>query len=187
MSLRLDPKRPRVMGERSRRRLEQFDSEIAKQKLLNYPEHQSRRALKRTNTMHQARGMEQALAASISIFACLRIENLRTLRLDRHVWKTRDGLMLVLSADEVKNTVPLKLALPPETAALFDRFVADHRQHLDGHEGPFLFPGKDGGPKSDNAMRAALIDPIRKHTGLTSRRIFSGTSQPRYLSTRIRR
>ena len=41
--------------------------------------------------MRRARGMEQALAASITLFACLRIENLRTLRLDRHIRKTREA------------------------------------------------------------------------------------------------
>jgi hypothetical protein len=75
---RLDPKTPRVMGERSRRRLEQFDAEEAKQRLLRFPEQHVRRALAETNPGRRARTIEQALAASLAIFTCLRIENLRS-------------------------------------------------------------------------------------------------------------
>lgn len=50
--------------------------------------------------------------------------------------------------------------------ALLDRFLADHRDQIPGHGGPYLFPGTHGGAKSDNAMRSAVSEPLRKHCGL---------------------
>ena len=51
--------------------------------------------------------------------------------------------------------------------ALLDLFL-DHRPPLPGSDGPYLFPGETGGPKSDNAMRDAVSRPLKKHCGLVA-------------------
>ena len=71
------------------------------------------------------------------------------------------------TAAEVKNGQALEFELQPETLALLDLFLAEHRPQLPGSDGPYLFPGQDGGPKSDNAMREAVSEPLKKHCGLT--------------------
>ena len=55
----------------------------------------------------------------------------------------------------------------PRPWRLLDLFLADHRPQLPGCDGPYLFPGQDGGPKSDNAMREAVSAYVRKHSGIT--------------------
>ena len=62
--------------------------------------------------------------------------------------------------------MPLKLALPPETEALFDRFVADHRPIWPGMKVRISSPARTAARSRTTPCAHALIDPIRKHTGL---------------------
>jgi integrase len=112
--------------------------------------------------------MERAIAVSLLIHTGVRIQNLRTLRLDRNIRRIGKRAFVELGSDETKNEIELTLDLPPETVELLDHFVAEHRPLLVGHEGPYLFPGKAGGPRSDGAMRQAISGPLKRHAGITA-------------------
>jgi integrase len=163
---RLDPRQPRTMGKRNRDRLEQFDDPENVRLLLAFPEAEAARALRKANPFRRAKGMERALAVSLLIFTGLRIKNQRHIYLG-DLQRAHGRAVLKVAAAEVKNGEALEFELQPETLALLDGFLADHRPHLPGSDGPYLFPGQDGGPKSDNAMREAVSASLRKHCGIT--------------------
>lgn len=165
---RLDPRRPRGMSRRNRDRLEQFDEPDVIRKFLTFPAAEKARALASKSPIRRAKGMERALAVSFLIHTGLRIQNLRSLRLDRNIRRTGRGVFVELQSEEMKNEIDLTLELPPETVDLLDCFISDHRPLLEGHDGPHLFPGKTGGPRSDGAMRQAITPPLKRHAGITA-------------------
>jgi integrase len=166
LAARLDPKLPRGMSRRNRDRLEQFDEPDVIRRLLAFPGEERARALACRSPIRRAKAMERALAVSLLIHTGLRIKNLRNLRLDRNIRRTASGVCIELRAQEMKNEVELTLDLPSETIELLNCFAAEHRPLLPGHQGPYLFPGLDGGPRSYGAMRAAVSDPLRRHAGI---------------------
>jgi integrase len=166
LALRLDPQRPRGMGRRNRDRLEQFDEAAVIRKFLSFPAAEKARGQACRNPIRRAKAMERALAISLLIHTGLRIQNLRTLRLDRNIrWRAR-RVFVELGSAETKNEIELTLDLPPDTVELLECFVAEHRSLLVGHAGPYLFPGKNGGPRSDRAMRVAISEPLKRHAGI---------------------
>jgi integrase len=166
LAARLDPKLPRGMGRRNRDRLEQFDDPEVIRRFLAFPDEERARALACQSPIRRAKAMERALAVSLLINTGLRIKNLRSLRLDRNIRRTASGVCIELRSDEMKNEIELTLDLPSKTIELLDGFVAEHRLLLPGHQGPYLFPGLDGGPRSYGAMRAAVANPLRRHAGI---------------------
>ena len=138
---RLDPNEPRVMGRRNRDRLDQFDDAENVRKLLAFPEEEAARALRKTSASRRARGIERALAVSLLIFTGLRIKNLRHIRHADDIRRVKGRVTLKVDAAEVKNGQALEFELQPETVALLDLFLAEHRPQLPGSTGPYLFPG----------------------------------------------
>jgi integrase len=163
---RLDPKGAKVMGKRNRDRLEQFDEAENMARLLGFPRAEEARALRLRGTRLRASGMERALAAALLIDTCLRLGNLRRIRL-ADLRRAGGATHLTVEGARVKNGAALAFELGEDTAALLERFVEEHRPHLPGHEGPYLFPGRSGGAKSDTAMRQAISGALRKRCGLT--------------------
>lgn len=164
---RIKPKGGRRMGERNRERLQQFDDPAVVQRFLRFPEEELARALKQTNPFRRAKGVERALAISLEIFTGLRVKNLRSLHLRRDLRRSGGRVFLQIPDEEMKTGRRLDLELPANTIALLDVFLHDYRGRLPGAEGPYLFPGEDGGPRSYDAMREALGEPLRKHAGIT--------------------
>jgi integrase len=142
LARRLAPQRPRGMGRRNRDRLEQFDDPAVIRKFLDFPTAEKARALACRSLIRRAKAMERALAVSLLIHTGFRIQNLRTLRLDRNIRRTATRVFVELGSAETKNEVELTLDLPPETVELLDCFVTEYRPLIEGHDGPYLFPGK---------------------------------------------
>lgn len=110
--------------------------------------------------------MERALAISILIFTGIRVKNLRQLRLDANLRRSGARAFLRFSDDETKTHAALELELPPETIALLDEFLTEHRGALPRADSHWLFPGQTHGPRSYSAMREAVSNPLRKHAGI---------------------
>ncbi|MBU1305140.1 MAG: hypothetical protein KKF33_06430, partial [Alphaproteobacteria bacterium] len=124
---RLKPTSGQKMGKRNYDRLEQFDDPAIVQRLLSFPEEELARALKKTNSLRQAKGVERALAISILIFTGLRAKNLRSLRLDENIIRSGGRVFICLSEEETKTHADHKIELSPETIALLDLFVGTYR------------------------------------------------------------
>jgi integrase len=163
---RLKPKTSGGMGKRNRVRLAQFDDEAVVRRLLRFPEEERARALVKTNPLRRARGIERALAISTLLATGMRAKNLRQLRLDQNFRRAGKRVFVFLPAAETKTHAELELELPPETIALLDEFLAEHRGFLPCAKGPWLFPGTKGGPRSYSALHGAVSRPLRRHAGI---------------------
>ena len=163
---RLAPKDGQRMGRRNRDRLKQFEDPDAIARLMAFPEAHLARALKLANPRRRAKLVETALAASILTFTGLRVKNLRRIHLTRNIRRVGDRVRLSFADDEMKTWREHELELPPPTVRLLDLFLAEHRAALPGADGPWLFPGERGGPRSYSALRKTLKDALWIHAGL---------------------
>jgi integrase len=66
----------------------------------------------------------------------------------------------------VKNGQSLEFELPHDVAALLEEYVRDHRPRLEGAVGPYLLPGRSGGPRPHSTMRSDMQSALRKRAGL---------------------
>jgi integrase len=73
---------------------------------------------------------------------------------------------LVVEPEDVKNEEPLEYPLPPESVALIERYLTEFRSRLVSPGCTALFPGRDGNPKSINALRNQISKAIHRYTGM---------------------
>lgn len=114
--------------------------------------------------------VQTALAIAVLLAAPLRIRNLATLDLERHIVRSRSGpygvVHLVVPAEEVKNRVPLEFELPSDVVALLDLYVERFRPRLAKVPSLWLFPARTGGHKAIAGLSVQITRTIRKTTGL---------------------
>ncbi len=163
---RLDSGSSRHMSSRNRERLRQFDDPKKVAKLLAFPAEERVRGLKQRNQIRAARCMERALAIDLLIQCCLRMQNLHTIHLTRNLCVTGGQTYLTFEGNEVKNNQLLDFELSNDVADALTEFCKVHRPCLPGAGGPYLFPGRNGGPKSHGAMRSGIEGALRKRSGL---------------------
>lgn len=154
------------MTKRNRERLAQFDDERNVPNLLKFPEAERKRGLKIKNPYRRAKAFERALSAAILIYASVRMQNLRTIQIDKNIRYHRGACILSFEKAETKNRRNLELELPQGVTDLLREFIQHYRPILPGSDGPYLFPGRDGGPRSHNTMRQDFQTAVYRHTGL---------------------
>jgi integrase len=154
------------MRARNRDLLRQFDDTEKVHRLLALPETERHHALRQTNAYRRAKGIERALAIALLIDTGLRIKNLCGIRLDQDLHWTRVSCFLSVDPRTVKNKQALEFELTPATISLLRQYLAEYRCHLKGTEGPYLFPGKDGGPIALCTMRHDITTATRRRAGL---------------------
>jgi len=162
----LDSQVGRHLSETVRQRLRQFDDPENVKRLLELPDAERARGLKCKNSIRQAKFMERALAVDLLIHTCLRIENLRTIDLETDVYVANGKAYLTIASERVKNGRRLDFELPSAVGDVLAEFLEVYRPRLAASKSPYLFSGKDGGPRSHGAMRAAITECVEKRTGL---------------------
>ena len=110
--------------------------------------------------------VQAAIAIEIMMFAPIRIHNLSTIRLDEHMGWQADRLRLSFPAHEVKNDQALDFLLPAEASERIKRYIKDWRSLFIPATNPYLFPGRNGKPKDQSALRNQMKKAIFDHTGL---------------------
>ena len=110
--------------------------------------------------------VQAAIAIEIVTFAPIRIQNLSTIRLDEHMAWQADRLRLSFPAHEVKNDQALDFFLPTEASERIKRYIKDWRSMFIPSTNPYLFPGRNGKPKDQSALRNQMKKAIFDHTGL---------------------
>lgn len=161
----LKQKRKRGMTEKNRRCLSQFNRQENIDKLLLFSDEERRRGDRQRNKYREAKCYERALVVDLLIHSVLRMQNLSTLRLDRNFREKDDQYILQFADIEMKNGRPHSLAVSEEITSRIKEFVAQHRRHLVGAEGPYLFPGKDGRHRHHSAIRREFQSAVFKHCG----------------------
>ncbi|MFB3087461.1 MAG: hypothetical protein ACE10E_03990, partial [Acidiferrobacterales bacterium] len=164
---RLRPPRNDGLKAKNRERLRQFDDPKNVARLLAFPREEAERGRKLTNPYRAAKCYERAVAVSLLIATCLRIQNLRTIRLDTDLSRSGGRCFLSIPGERVKNGMNLDFELPADTVALIDEYLRNHRPRLPGVEGPYLFPGRDGGPRPYTTISHDIKTSLRKRAGLT--------------------
>jgi integrase len=135
------------MSDRNREALRAFDDEDAVEALLNLPDRVVDGVLKSGRERYrEAKLFQTALAIELLLNAPVRIQNLASIELDRHLvdlsTRRERRVHLRFPAHEVKNTVDLDFPLMPEAVDLLGQYIAVWRPILcTGQNAPFLFPG----------------------------------------------
>lgn len=110
---------------------------------------------------------QSALAIQILQMHTLRLYNLVHLNLERHIVRSRNGVVhLAIDGDEVKNEFVLEKEFPTTTVRLLDLYLDRYRPILLDGPSPWLFPGKSGEPKSDQQLRKQVMMNLKRYCGL---------------------
>lgn len=162
---RLDPGDRRQMTAKNRERLRQFDDPRNIARLILLPEREAAKAVQDKNPMRAAKRMERAVALALLIHFGLRLQTLRTLEIVDFHWVGTTRCHLFVPAEKTKNGRALEFQLSEDLLSLLRRHLGEYRPRLPGADGPYLFPGSMGGPRSKNAMFEAISSAM-EHVGL---------------------
>jgi integrase len=150
------------MTPRNREALRAFDDQTAVAALLDVPRRVLREVFKSgRRSYREAKLVQTALAVELLLNAPVRVQNLASIDLERHVVEvgTRGdrAVHLLFPAAEVKNANDLEFPLMPESVKLLDHYIFDWRPLLLGSPSPFLFPGKRPDRPKGNGMLSMQI------------------------------
>ena len=158
---------------RNREALRAFDDEAAVKALVTLPDRLLDVVLESgCNGYREAKIIQTALAIAILLNAPVRIKNLASIELNRHlleVGSRRDrSVHLRFPAHEVKNANDLEFPLMPETVELLELYVRVWRPILCcGEATPFLFPGDHPDrPKGNSTLSSQIKELVFAYTRL---------------------
>ena len=160
----------RSMTVKNRERLQQFDNPEQVQALLDLPRRVFRE-LKQSKQHDRPAALRalSAMAIECLIAMPMRIHNLASLDLSRHIVMTGQGRRLmhvVIPGEETKTGEPYEVTVPADTAALLTTFRAVYRPLLSSLPSTLLFPNMDGEVRNETAFSVSLSRFIRRETGL---------------------
>jgi hypothetical protein len=159
------------LREKNRQRLLQLDDTHNLMKLLHLPATlvAKARRLKAQNPRKAALLLQAALAIEILLNAPMRVGNLASLHLERHLRPLRvereRRTHIHIPAQEVKNDVDLDYELGPDTTKLLDIYLTDGRPALLDDPSDYLFPAMNGGPKAPTGLSRLIKSTILEHSG----------------------
>ena len=161
------------LREKNRQRLLQLEDSDNLAKLLHLPSVLVVKAehLFATKPRKAALLVQAALAIEILLNAPMRVGNLASLNLERHLKpikvKREYRTHIHIPAHEVKNDVALDYELGTDATVMLNYYLAKARPVLMKESSDFLFPAMDGGPKISNGLSNLIKATILEHTGLT--------------------
>ena len=166
---RLELKHHQGMTEKNRARLRQFDDPAALLRLLRLPQTLEDLVVRcEAPGRSEALMLQTALAIEILIMHPIRRCNLAGLHLERHLVRSRGGIVhLVMPGEEVKNRSAIEGILPPPTVRLLDLYLKRYRPLLLTGPSAWLFPGAVAdSPKCGERLGAQISATIKQHTAL---------------------
>jgi integrase len=114
--------------------------------------------------------LQTAFAVELLTIAPVRIGNLASINIDRHIIDRGHGrhrsVHLFFSRGEVKNGAELEFQLPSSTIALLDRYLRDVRPRLLRAQSPWLFPGEGVDHKCTTLLGDQIADLIETEVGV---------------------
>jgi integrase len=165
---RLDVDR-RGLTQKNRSRLRHLDDRQNVAALLRLPHTLIDLAARNPRPYAGALQAQTAVAIEILLMAPLRIGNLARLDLEQNLVRPgRSNIVhVVIEPEDVKNREPLEYPLPPEGVALIDCYLREFRPRF-APPGccTALFPGRNGGSKSLNALRDQICKAVHRYTGM---------------------
>ena len=156
--------------DRDQKLLNELDNSALADALLQLPTRTLNKALaSKRMTKGTAYAVQRALILELWLCAPLRVSNLLRLRLDSFARVTIDGaeyVALRVPGDEVKNKEELEHFLNDDTAALLDLYLRDYLPLISTRESPWLFPGPDGCPKTQQTLRIQMRNYLARNIRL---------------------
>ena len=168
---RLDQKADRYR-KKNKDRLAQFDDQQNMARLLHLPEHLAAKSHK-PGPKPRSAGllMQTALAIEVLLLCPMRIGNLASLDIERHLrWiteKKQQRLIINIPADEVKNSTPLRYELRGAAATMMRDYLDRARPALCGEPSTAVFPKQNGGSKNPGDLSNQITRHSFNATGLT--------------------
>jgi integrase len=159
------------LAERHRATLQRFDDPAAVQALVTLAQ-RIRREVERDGRKRrrEAKLMQTAVAIEILLMAPVRISNLASIEVSRHLVTVQTEPRLIhlrFPGSEVKNGIDLEFPLPAESMDLIDLYLRDYRHLLADEPGDLLFPGKGAGrPKRNHPLSRQINVTVHRYTGL---------------------
>ncbi len=160
------------MTARNRAALRAFDDRAAVEALLRLPQRILRevRASGRTG-YREAKMVQTAIAVELLLNAPVRIQNLASIRLDRHLLEVgarkARAVHLHFVAGEVKNRNDLEFPLMADSVELLDTYINEWRPLLTIGQSRFLFPGKTPDRnKGNGALSSQIKELVHDYTRL---------------------
>jgi integrase len=153
------------MTPRNREALRAFDDQSAVDALITL----ARRVVRDVQASNragyrQAKMIQTALAVELLINAPVRIQNLASIELERHLIEIGTGaartVHLRFPAAEVKNRNDLEFPLMWESVELLDSYLAKWRPLLTTGPSPFLFPGKAPDRRKGNGALSSRVKEL---------------------------
>ena len=159
------------MAERHLPTLRRFDDPAAVEALLALPGQIRDRVLALPEFgWREAKALQTAVAIEILIFAPVRISNLASIDVTRHLITVSNASKTVhlrFPADEVKNRLYLEFPLPEDTRELIELYRKAALPLLGERHSPFLFPGKiPGRPMTNAGLGQNIKQMVHRFTGL---------------------
>jgi integrase len=160
------------MTARNREALRAFDDQAAVEALIGLP-HRILREVQASGRSgyREAKLVQTAVAVEVLLNAPVRIENLASIELGRHLLEvgTRKSraVHLHFPAAEVKNRNDLEFPLMAGSIALLDIYLSEWRPLMTTESSPFLFPGKTPeNNKGNGALSAQIQELVHAYTRL---------------------
>ena len=159
------------LREKNQQRLLQLEDPHSLAKLLHLPAKLVRLSKRQGFNVHRAALLVQAaLSIEILLYAPMRIKNLASLHMERHLRrlkvKRENRVQIYIPGSEVKNEKALHYELGQGSTALLDYYIQNARPVLLREPSDYLFTAQDGGPKNKTALSDLIKKVILEHTGL---------------------
>jgi len=161
----------RGMTPKNRERLRQFDVEGNLEALILLPQRVAARVRRSDRGRREsAYQMMMAVAVELLLRMPLRFGNYAKLEVEKNLRSNRSSrdrvVHLVIPAEDTKTNKPFEARLSKRSLALLDDYLANYRHRLTPKDGPYLFPGRNGGQRARDAFSRYLMDFIKEETGL---------------------
>ena len=171
MLLKTVVNRSQGMTAKNRARLDQFRQPDALDRFIDLPVAVMRR-VEAGGTLTRKAALEIQNAALLALLqaAPMRIRNAANLDLEQHILRPSGGhagaWLVRIPRTEVKNDRPLEAEIGLASAAILERYVDRYRPLLVDGASTALFPGRDGAPKTSEALSRQLSRFLRRELGL---------------------
>ena len=158
---------PGGMTAKNRERLQPFDDPQMVAQFLALPKTLRRHVEKDKGSMRHKAVLAQVAAAVALLQAIpIRIANLVSIDIHRHLKQVRNEVYLVIPESETKNRQPINFRIPEHALEVLRWYICDYRAHLMQEPSDALFPGRVGGHKSVNTLSVQIKDAVFRFTGL---------------------
>lgn len=163
---------PHGMSSKNRERLLQFNDWENVVRLISFPNVQMDFANSKPTTSSAALAAMSAVAVTILLSCPMRVKNLASLDLERHLIAQRNGTHTIYSirieGSEVKNGAPIEVALNAQSSQLLHRYIKVFRPMISKARGTALFPkATDGKARTPDNFSNGIKSCIYRETGLT--------------------